>query len=314
MTRSDVPENRVGSRFLRLCLPLLLLLTAGEPARSQQVETVPARSGASLNINPKRIVFDRPGRSATLYLHNQGESAGLFDITLVDRVMLPSGQILPLDEAGTREAGDQAAQFRSARPLLIATPRRVRLEPGTGQTIRIRAGGDAALPAGEYRTHLTVTAIPPADTGITAEQAAQGKPGTLSFRVTSVLGIAIPVIVRIGASDVRASIENVSLTMEDLSSDALRPSRKTPVVSLDLVRLGHSSLFGDIEIHDARDRRDKAPLGLIRSLGVYPEIERRHVRVVLARAPASGETIMIRFIDDDVTPGKHLAEAALTLP
>ena len=43
---------------------------------------------AGVNINPKRIVFDRTGRSATIYLFNQGRSTGPYDITLVDRPTL----------------------------------------------------------------------------------------------------------------------------------------------------------------------------------------------------------------------------------
>ncbi len=280
-----------------------------------QPEPAPQARGATLNIHPKRVVFDRVGKSATVYLFNQGDRAGVFDIGFVDRVMLPSGQILPLEDvAGQPEYQAYAAKVRSARPLLIATPRRVRLEPGAGQTIRLRAGSDAALAPGEYRTHLTVTTVPPPDVGLTAEQAAEQAPGTLSFRVASVLSLAIPVIVRVGAPDARASIENAELKLEAVSAGGGEAATPYPVLTFDLVRLGSSSLFGTVEIHATRERRTQGPLGIVRGIGVYPEIDRRSVKVPLRRRPAPGESLLISFVDDDVAPGKRLAELALPSP
>ena len=37
-----------------------------------------------------------------MFIFNQGTGPGTFDITLVDRVMMPDGQILGVDEAQAR--------------------------------------------------------------------------------------------------------------------------------------------------------------------------------------------------------------------
>lgn len=277
----------------------------------------PQPSAASLNINPKRIVLDRTGKAATVYLFNQGDSAGLFDITLVNRVMLPSGQIVSADEARDHpEASAPLSRMTSAQAMLIATPRRVRLAPHSGQTIRVRAGGDASTAPGEYRMHLTIAAVPPPDTGITADQAARQDPGALSFRIASVIGVSLPVIVRIGPPDVSAAIEQARLTTESLSPDGKTPPRPMAVALFDLARTGKSSLFGDIEVRAAKGRsRDGGEvIGLMRGVGVYPEIDRRHIRLVLSRQPQPGETLSLSFIDDDTTPGKRLVQTSLTRP
>lgn len=318
-----------GNRNTRLRLSIALLLLscgtfgantaiASSPAEEEPAQLpAPQLSAASLNINPKRIVLDRTGKSATVYLFNQGDSAGLFDITLVDRVMLPSGQIISADDARSKpDAAEPLARMASAQAMLIATPRRVRLAPHSGQTIRVRAGGDAGIAPGEYRMHLTIAAVPPPDTGITADQAASQEPGALSFRIASVIGVSLPVIVRVGQPDVGAVIEQARLTTESLSPGGDEPPRPTAVASFDLVRKGKSSLFGDIELRAAKGRgKDGGEvIGLMRGVGVYPEIDRRHIRLVLSRQPQPGETLSLSFIDDDTTPGKRLVQTSLTRP
>ena len=294
---------------------------AGPPAAAAPVEPAATNVGANLNISPKRITFNRADRSATVYVFNQGTAAATFDITLVDRIMLPDGQIVPANEAQTKpELQDEVAKLKSAQSMLVATPRRATLEPGKGQIIRIRAAPAVAgpagnpPPAGEYRTHLTITSIPPRDTGLTAEQAATQNPQELRFRINAVFGISIPVIVRIGQPDVRGAIENVKLTTENRSSDGVSPPKPTAVLTLELVRLGSSSMFGNLEVHGSKDKSSADPLGVARGVGVYPEIARRQVQISFQRIPTAGEQIEVTFKDDDTDPGHLVAKADIVAP
>ncbi|HEY0627690.1 MAG TPA: fimbria/pilus periplasmic chaperone, partial [Allosphingosinicella sp.] len=228
----------------------------------------------------------------------------------VDRVMLPNGEIKAVSEvSASPEFKPVADKLQSAQQLVIATPRRATLAPGKGQTIRIRVSPPPAA-TGEYRTHLTVTTIPPRDVGLTAEQAANQRPGELSFRIQSVFGLSIPVIVRPGDVDVKAAIENVSMSYADISPDGVAPPKRTPVLSFDLTRAGSNSLFGNVEIHGAGGQ--KAPIGLARGVGVYPEIDRRSIRIPLQRAPQAGEQLSIVFTDDDAKPGSVIARSSFT--
>ena len=322
-----VGTKRIGAISFRTAL-CMIALTGVQSAQSTAQESQPAAPAgaatpvaatpavaANLNINPKRMAFDRVGKSAAIYVFNQGGAAGAFDVKLIDRVMLPDGQIVPVSEAETKpELKDLVARLKSAREMVVVTPRRVSLPGNTGQTLRIRASASSDLGPGEYRTHLTVTAIPPADIGVTAEQAAAQREGQLSFRVNSVLGLSIPVIIRVGPIDVRAGVENAKLSVEDVATTPGRPAVKTSILTFELVRVGANSLFGDIEVRGAKERGDKEPLGAVRGIGVYPEIDRRFVKIALRRVPATGEQIEIIFRDDDTSPGKQLSKVTIPAP
>ena len=270
----------------------------------------PSAATANINISPKRVTFDRNTRSATVFVFNQGTAPATVDIALVDRIMLPNGQIVPAAEAESdAKLKPELDQLKSAKTMTLVTPRRAVLEPGKGQTIRLRINPDANA-AGEFRTHLTVTTVPPRDVGLTAEQAANTAPNQLRFIITSTFGISIPVIIREGAPDVRASIANARLTYANISPDNVKPPQRTAVVDLDLVRQGASSLFGNVEIRSAKAKGGD-PLGVIRGVGVYPEIEKRSLEIPLTRPPAAGEALEVTFTDDDTSPGSILARSAV---
>jgi P pilus assembly chaperone PapD len=302
----------IGAAALAFAAAGVSLLPANaQPAPAPEQAAAPQNVAVNLNITPKRLILDRGNRSGSVYIFNQGNAPATFDISLVERVMLPSGEIKALAEARTEPALQPiVANLASAQSLLVATPRRVTLAPGKGQTIRIRATPPAGA-SGEYRTHLTVTTVPPRDAGVTADQAQAGADGQLSFRITSVFGLSIPVIVRPGPADVRAAIENMRLDYANISPDGVSTPVRTPVVRFDLRRVGTNSLFGNVAIQGARGR-DRDPLGLARGIGVYPEIERRSIQIPLRRVPSAGEQLEIIFTDDDSSPGRVVARSTLT--
>ena len=296
-----------------MCVAAALFVAAwmpASPSHAQQPQAV-APSAADLNITPKRLTFTRGQQTATAYIFNRGSSPATVDVSVIDRVMAPSGEIAPLDQAG-RDPQFQAAagRLRSARSLVIVSPRRVTLQPGRGQTIRVRVTPPPGDAPGEYRSHLTVAMVPAADTGLTAEDAAAGRPDQLSFRVTSIFGVSIPIIVRTRDVAATAAVEQPRLTFEEVSLDGVSPPVRRAMLALELGRSGTGSLFGNIEVRP----RGQRPIGAIRGLGVYPEIDRRSVRVPLERVPTSGETLEIVFTDDDVDPGRVLARTSFRVP
>jgi hypothetical protein len=271
------------------------------------VPTFRQPAGANLNISPKRLVLDRNRRTGTIFIFNQGAAPGTFDITLVDRVMLPDGQILAVADA---QANPQAKAFadrvKSAQGVLQVSPRRITLAPGQGQTIRLRVSGAPDDPgAVELRSHLTIATLPPRESGTTPEQAAANAPtGELRFQINALLGLSIPAIVRMTDPDVRAAIENPRITLERRGGPDAPP---TPVLTVELARQGTNSLFGNVEVR-VQGQRSGEPLGIARGVGVYTEIDRRTIQVALARAPQPGERLEVTFTDDDSAPGKLLAK------
>ncbi len=300
-----------------LLLSGMLLLAAPTEAEAQEQKApaapvaTPANDGVNLNITPKRLTFARGDRTATVYIFNRGTAPATFDIAMVDRVMLPSGEIRPVSEAaGDPAAAGPLARLQSAKGMLVTAPRRATLAPGAGQTIRVRVSPPAEGGASEYRSHLTVATVPPPDAGLTANEAAsQGTP-QLSFRVKSVFGLSIPIIVRPGAADAKGEIQNPQFSEVSLSPDGIAPPRQTTVLSLDLVRTGQSSLFGNVEVRG----QGKQSLGAARGFGVYTEIDRRRIQIPLQRRPAHGEQVEIVFLDDDTAPGRAIAKASVRAP
>ncbi len=297
---------------------LALAVAGATPVFAQQPAAPPAAAatpvasvGATLNITPKRLTLDRTRRNGSIFIVNQGAEPVTVDVTLIDRIMTGEGQIVAVTEAVKTPATKAVAdKLQSAHELVQISPRRVTLTPGRGQTIRLRL---SSLPegGGEYRTHMTVTTIPPRESGITAESVASAPTGGLQFSITAVYGISIPVIVRATDADARAGLENPRVEFVDLSADGRAEARRTPMLAVDLVRAGPSSLYGNVEVQVAGARKGAEPLGIARGVGVYPEIDRRVVRIPLTRAPAAGEKLEVTFTDDDTSPGKVLAKAAL---
>jgi len=277
----------VRSVMLRYLLPAVAALLVAEP--------VTAQVGADLNISPKRVVFSAGERSATVYIFNQGDLPATYTVELVDRVMTPDGRIVATDEAPD-------VQIDSARDLVQHTPRRITLQPRTSQAIRVRArpGGAAA---GEHRTHLTVTALPPENTGFTVEQAAAGAADEVSLQVVALFSVSIPVIVRDGPVDARAGIDRVSIRREDQQN----------LLSLDLVRMGANSVYGDIEVLSEAPGGQQL-LTAVRGVAVYPEVDRRTVVIALPQSPATGQALTIVYRDDDAARGEVLATATLVAP
>jgi len=295
---------------LALLPALALLAVLGTDAQGQPAPAAPAVStttvGANLNITPKRVTFSPSQRSATVYIFNQGTAPATFDIAMIDRVMLPDGQIVAADDPRHQTSAKPILdKLASAKGMVMVAPRRATLAPGQGQTIRLRVGAVPPDAKGEYRSHLTVTTIPPANVGTTVEDVAGQNPGELRFQITSVFGLSIPAIVRVAAPDVRAAIENPRIEYAETSPDGRAAPTRTPIMAFDLVRVGASSLFGNVEVRAAGAKGD--PLGIARGVGVYTEIDRRTMRVPLTRAPAPGEKLEVSFTDDDTSPGKLLA-------
>ncbi|MCY1672535.1 hypothetical protein OVA07_16145 [Novosphingobium sp. SL115] len=258
-------------------------------------------AAANINLTPRRVIFDRAKRTEAVFVFNQGNTPVTVDIALVDNAMLPSGEIVPLARLAEHGAAAEAvgARVLSAKPFVLAAPSRLTLPPGQGKTIRVRATLADPNTTAEYRTHLTVTTVPSADLGLTAEQAASADKGELVLRIQSIFGISIPLIVRGGTTDAAGSIGAITqVTTPD-----------GPGLSVPLRRTGQTSLYGNIEV-----RSGKEIVGLVRGLAIYPEIAERTATVPLLRPLKRGESVTATFIADDAKKAEPIASGAFTAP
>lgn len=277
---------RTRLRVAAMAMMLGALLAAASPSMAQV--------GADLNISPKRVVFGQGQRAAVVYVFNQGDAPATYSVELVDRVMLPDGQIVAAVD-------HPDAAVASAARLIQYTPRRVTLQPKESQAIRVRAMPAPDGEGTEWRTHLTVTALPSETSGLTAEALSRGEEGALSLQVTALFSVSIPVIVRSAEADARAALDQIRFLSPEGEAKA--------ALALDLVRLGANSVYGDVEV-----RNGDRVVGVLRGVAVYPEVERRSVTVPLTEDVRPGDILSITYRDDDAAKGRTLASASLAAP
>lgn len=240
-------------------------------------------------VAPTRLVLNG-GRGAEVILNNIGDEPATYRISVEFRRMKSDGM---LEEVAQPSAAEQAAH-----DMIVYAPRRVTLAPNEPQSIRISARPPKGLADGEYRVHLLFRAIPPARPVAQAAAPAKG----VSFKLTPVYGVTIPVIVRLGNLDMQAGISNVRLETRD----------GKPAVAVDLSRSGRRSSFGEVRVLKPGVND---PIGVQRAVAVYTELNQRSV-VVPVSEEFKGELagpVRVQYVEtfDDGT--KTVAETQAVL-
>ena len=124
----------------------------------------------AIYVTPHAVFIDHRVRSGEVTLGNAGETPE--EVTVELRFGFPD-----TDSAGTpfiRFVDDPGPEFPSAAGWIRPFPRRIRLEPGTQQVVRLLATPPDDLPDGEYWTRMVVTSrgasmpIVTADTAVRA--------------------------------------------------------------------------------------------------------------------------------------------------
>jgi len=267
------------------------LVAAALTAAPAILVSQPAAAGVGdLLVAPTRLVLNG-GRGAEIILNNIGDEPATYRISVEFRRMNPNGT---LDEVAEPTDAEEIA-----RDMIVYAPRRVTLAPNEPQSIRIAARPPQGLPDGEYRIHMLFRAIPPATP---VAKAASAPAKGLSFRLTPVYGVTIPVIVRLGNLDVQAGISNVRLEQRD----------GKPAIAADISRSGRRSTFGEVRVLKPGV---KDPIGVQRAVAVYTEIDRRSVFIPLSEAfkgPVAGP-VTVQYIEtyDDGT--RTIAETQAVL-
>ncbi|TCM19785.1 hypothetical protein EDF56_103428 [Novosphingobium sp. PhB165] len=280
-------------------------LKAPPPQASTLVPEGAVGGMGDINLYPKRVVIDDRARIASVGLYNRSIERGEYDIAIADKMMTSDGRLLDIE---TVTDPVERAKVHGAAAMLRWSPRRVVLGGSEAQTIRIMARVAPDTPPGEYRSHFSAVAVPPEDSSYSIEQAAGGqKLNSIGVRIVPRFGISIPVIVRVGQTTLTAGIENAHLVPLPGGGRGLQ---------LTITRSGTRSAFGDIAVTAPGA---KAPLAVLRGLGVYTEIDARQVTVPLdpaadPRLLASGAKLTVTYTDDDVDPGKVLASRDITVP
>ncbi|RPF72276.1 fimbrial biogenesis chaperone [Aurantiacibacter spongiae] len=260
-----------------------------------------------VNLYPKRVVIDRRQRVASIGLYNRTADKGDYEISILDMLMGPDGNLYRLDNLPD---GANADRLQAASSMLRYSPRRVELRGNEAQTVRIMARPPADLPDGEYRAHFQVISKPrDADQGLSIDDAVNGLAASgqgIGVSIRPRFGIAIPVIVRVGETTLDVSLSEPRLVETDAG----------PAIALTINRSGTRSAFGDLIV--TAPGSDE-PVAIARGVGVYPEVDTRDVLLGIdadfdRTLLRSGTTLTVTYLDDDVTPGATLAMREFQVP
>lgn len=173
------------------------------------------------------------------------------------------------------------------------------VRPSELQSVRIAARPPRDLPDGEYRIHLLFRAVPPT-TPVTTPASAPAK--GLSFKLTPVYGVTIPVIVRLGNLSVQAGISNVHVVQHD----------GKPAIALELTRTGDRSTFGEIRV---LKQGVKDPIALGKAIAVYTELNEREA-IVPVDENFMGELkgpVTVQYVETYDDGSKTIAETQAVL-
>ena len=244
------------------------------PLALMALAPVPAQAGVGdLLVAPTRIILNG-SRGTQIILNNIGDDVATYRVSLELRRMSPDGSLTDVTTPNEAE--------KAAEAMILYAPRKVTLPPNQPQTITIAARAPAGLADGEYRVHLLFRAIPKPVSVVAPGAPTKG----ISFALTPVYGVTIPVIVRLGNLQAKAGIANVHLTNE----------QGKPSVALDLTRTGTRSTFGEVRVMKAGM---KEPLAVQRGIAIYTEIGDRKISIpVNAKfAAAANGPVTVQYVE-----------------
>jgi len=252
-------------------------------------------ASGELIISPTRLVFEKQTRTASVNLVNAGKETHTYRIQFVQRRMTANGGFEEIKKAKPGE------QFSDA--MIRFSPRQVTLQPGQSQAIRLMLRKPASLAAGEYRSHLLFRAIPKASSTSIRQQNTNSQ--GISIKLTPVMGISIPVIVRHGKIEVTTELEK------------LRYYPKTSNLLFDIKRFGNASVYGDLTVKFTGRDGKAYVIKQLNGLAVYTPNDSRRVNVPIT-APAGVNIehglMTVQYHSIKESGGKLLAEQSIQIP
>lgn len=266
------------------------------------VAFTPVPAFADLMLFPTRVVLEDGRRSAQVELINRDSTAVSYKISLINRRMTDTGEIV--------EAKEPVEGETFADDMIFFTPRLVTLEPGSSQIVRIAVRKPAMLPTGEYRTHLQFDRLPDIEESSDIEKLRPDGTGTTaSFRLTALIGASIPVIVRHGPTE--ASVTIASLALE------LSENKNEQALTFTIQRNGNRSTYGDIVALLEQPGKKPVTLATVGGVAVYVPNAERRAKLAFTVPPGTrlqGTRIILRYQGSQDSGGGLIAQSEIRLP
>lgn len=223
-------------------------------------------------VTPKRVVFGENERTKEIILANRGDQEAKYRVSIINRSMTQSGQLVPAETAADGEFfADKFVRFG---------PRQVTLAPKQSQKVRILSRLPSTAADGEYRSHVLVQEIPEAGP---AENAGDADAGALGINVQAIFGISLPIIMRKGELDAAVELANPKIAKRE---------GKT-FLDIDLQRSGNKSVFGTLKVF-----ADGKEVGILKNVAIYLSTPVRQASVRINDEYAetlSGKSLKVTF-------------------
>lgn len=239
-------------------------------------------NAGGLMITPNRIELDDNLKTQEVKLVNSSKETTSYRVSF---------QNLRMKENGTYEEikNTEGAAEKFAENYIKFSPKRVTLQPGESQTIRLLA--KAPSEEGEYRSHLLFKEEVPAELGNSVENQGNVKK-EISVVLKPVFAISIPVILRTG---------NVSakLTFEDLAITKSEGKDKNNVLNMNIKREGNGSANGKVVVNLLKKDSSKVEIGSLDNVSAYYPYENRSLAIDLKLPKGTslvGGNLEVKFI------------------
>jgi P pilus assembly chaperone PapD len=261
---------------------------------------------ADLMLFPTRVEMEKNQRATQVELVNRGQATESYRISVVNRRMTVTGQIVAADNAEPDE--------RFATDMLRYSPRQVTLKPGESQTVRISLRKPAGLANGEYRSHLQFDRLPDVEGKANLEQSAKPVAGDFAIRLTALVGASIPVIVRHGDTSANVTLDTLVLEPATIvEGQAGNP----PLLAFHMNRSGSRSVYGNLLATYTPPGGRPVDVSQVNGVAVYVPNSLRQAKLPIALPEGmalQGGVIHLTFSQRPEDGGKPMAQASLALP
>lgn len=249
---------------------------------------------ANILITPTLVVFEEGERFSVVTLVNNGEATKSYEMDWVYLEMLDGNGGYARDKAVPEGMADLS-------DLVVFSPRRVTLTPGSKQKIRLAFRRPAEIADGDYHMHLRFKVVPdeiPQETLMNNDGQKKA-----SVNVAINISYTIPVVVRVGDVAVDTTIEQISLGRNDSGQLS---------VTVPVRRNGDYSVLGYLRAYHIDNSGNKELVGQISNANLFREISYRDFVFPLSKE-VTGGVLNIELRSSSSRDGEVYAERSFPL-
>lgn len=228
---------------------------------------------AGLLVLPDHVVFNERSRVQEVMVANVTDKPVRYDIGWVNQRQTENGGYVMVKD-------DES--FARASEYLRFSPRRVTLQPGESQKIKLLLRRKNNMVETEYRSHLKFEAVP-------LQQQNQNSTGEgISFALNLMLSYTIPVLVQTTQGEVDITISEPQVVIRDAQ----------PVVQFKLNRKGDISAKGDLKVERLnQETGEYVSVGFLNGIRVFTEngFIQTEVALLPGQVPQRGDQFRILF-------------------